>query len=314
MHSLLKRQLRKAGFNEKDMAKAPAEVSGLLDKISKSYENFDNEKYRLTRSMTLASKEMQDLYDEIKLSTAQVIEQSKLSSLGKMASGIAHEVNNPLAIINLKVSYFMDLFEDPDEELEEEDILDVMNNIQEATNRISKIIQSLRSFAKDHKSEEIEVIPFSEVIDTVLDFCSKKLKLNNIVFKQNNIPETNLYAKRSQISQVLVNLINNAIEAHTDKANKNKYVEISAYQNSNSNLLEISIKDNGEGIDAGISHRIFEPFFTTKDVGSGTGVGLSVSKSFAESNGGTLFYEEQNISETEFILTVPVHGEEESND
>ncbi|MGZ3698445.1 MAG: 7TM diverse intracellular signaling domain-containing protein [Bdellovibrionota bacterium] len=223
----------------------------------------------------------------------------KLRALGQMAAGIAHEINNPLAIIH---AYAQNMKKKGTEGNIEGDQVAVMaEKIESTSMRISKIIKSMRSFAHDSESEPFSDVSVAGILEDTLDLCRERLLANGIGLEISVIPsELTIRCRSVEVSQVFLNLLNNSLDA-IEKLPE-KWIELSA--RNGEGRIEIAITDSGSGISQSIQARIFEPFFTTKQQGRGTGLGLSISRSIAESHGGKLRYDSASPN-TRFVLTLP---------
>jgi signal transduction histidine kinase len=224
---------------------------------------------------------------------------SKMASLGEMAAGIAHEINNPLAIISGHVQHLKDLVESG--ECEKENMMEVADKVDQTALRISKIIRSLRFFARDGQDDPFEEASVQEIVDDTLEFCRQRFLSHAIDLRVKPIPEGLMIECRAvQIGQVLLNLLNNAhdaVEPLTDR-----WIELSVEDLGSS--VRIAIIDSGSGVASEIRDKILEPFFTTKEVGKGTGLGLSISKGIIESHQGHLYVDE-TWPHTRFVMEVP---------
>ena len=237
----------------------------------------------------------EQLADQQKL----VIQTSKMTALGEMASGIAHEINNPLGIISSLASDIRDLYEFGN--FEQEKVLDVIGKIEKTVERAAKIINGLRAFARDSSGAKFQMTQVSQILDDTLAFCSEKLKNNGIEL---TLPDSNhrfsIECQPIQISQVLLNLLNNATDAV--QSNPEKWIKIET-KDVNSGI-EISITDSGKGIPFEVREKLFNPFFTTKDIGKGTGLGLSISKGIIAKHGGTITVDSTSPN-TRFQIVLP---------
>lgn len=228
----------------------------------------------------------------------QLTEAERLSSLGQMAGGVAHEINNPLAIIKGKATIIR-------RKLESEKI-DLGNNlrdfdlIESTVDRIAKIIKGLRNYSRNAENDPFETINVQTLISDTLELCSNKLSSRSIEIKTHCHENLSVQCRPAQISQILMNLISNSIDA-VESLDK-KWVEINVSEFNGSVLFAIS--DSGSGINPSIAEKIMNPFYTTKPVGKGTGLGLSISKGIADAHGGTLKYI-PNQQHTTFILDLP---------
>lgn len=229
----------------------------------------------------------------------QNIAHAKMSSLGEMASGIAHEINNPLAIIQAKVFQIRKIIEQPDQ-MDRNKIFEHADKLEITVERIAKIIKGLKSFSRNSEADPMSISSAGAVIENTLEFCRARFKANAIELRLSNIPDAYIKCRESQMAQVLLNLLNNAFDAITEIPEKWVAVDVRELPET----VEISVTDSGQGIPADILKKVMYPFFTTKQVGKGTGLGLSISKGIVEEHGGTLRYESQSEN-TCFVISLP---------
>lgn len=233
--------------------------------------------------------------DQLEEQRNQAIQASKLSSLGEMAGGIAHEINNPLTIISaLATRTKKNLL---DKKIPAEKSFENLDKIISTVDRIAKIIKGLRSFSRDTNGEAFKYKKVSEIVDMTLELCQERFKDNGITIKQYVNPEVEVHCREIQIVQVLVNLLNNSLDAILDQPEK--WIEISA--GDLGGMVMIRVTDSGKGISEEVIDQIMLPFFTTKDIGKGTGLGLSISKGIIEAHEGKFYYE-LNEGHTSFVL------------
>jgi C4-dicarboxylate-specific signal transduction histidine kinase len=208
---------------------------------------------------------------------------AKLASLGEMAAGIAHEINNPLTIIQGSASIIQKLVEI--EPLDKESVVLLTGKMMQTSDRISKIIRSLKSLSRSGENDPFDDVDFIKMLDQCLDICRQRCDRYNIKLK---VPSFNgpvhFRAREVQISQVLMNLLSNAIDAV--KNEKDGWIEVN-YQFGD-DALDIFVSDSGKGVPDEIRNKIMEPFFTTKEVNQGTGLGLSISKTIMQAHYGEL--------------------------
>lgn len=235
----------------------------------------------------------------VKINSMQMLHSAKMSTLGEMAGGISHEINNPLAIIQGKLFHVKKMLESYDDNKMK--VLDCLDKIEQTTERISKIINGLLHFSRDAEFLTNERIKVQEVISETLLFCEERLKQKGIKLKLDlGDPQ---YAKCHPIhlSQALMNLLNNAYDAIQNTTAP--WIEIAL--NSDEKFFYLSITDSGKGIPDDVVEKMMNPFYTTKEVGKGTGLGLSISKGLIESHGGELLYDHQ-CPNTRFIIKMPL--------
>lgn len=226
---------------------------------------------------------------------------NKMASLGKMAAGMAHEINTPMQAISLiaqRVQYQLK------KNVPLEDISSSMGKIIGSVNKVSALIDSLRNVSRDSTGDEFIDTRLSDVVVDAVNMSEENFRLNNVHFDVNyhDVSEdTIIQCQRLQISQVLINLINNAydeIYAMTDKWIKVNVTEIG-------NKIQIAVTDSGSGIPGEIIDKIFEPMFTTKDIGKGTGLGLSISNDIVLTHNGRLYVDKESTN-TCFVMELPM--------
>lgn len=235
----------------------------------------------------------------IKDQQALMISSAKLSSLGEMASGIAHEINNPLAIIKGKAYHILKKLEGG--EVNTEFLIKEITKIEQNSLRIVKIIKGLRTFSRHGEGDPFQLIVFKSLLDDVLELCYERFKYQGVILKTSGELDISIMCQETQLAQVLLNLINNAYDAVSTLPDP--WVEVNVEQHFET--VKISITDSGLGIKSEIAEKIMQPFFTTKEVGVGTGLGLSISKGIIEMHDGR-FYLDQNCPNTRFIIELPV--------
>lgn len=243
----------------------------------------------------------QDITTEV-LAQHKLVQSSKMSSLGEMAGGIAHEINNPLTIISGKVWQIKSKIEKGN--IEPEKIIESLDIVAKTTDRIAKIIKGLRSFSRNSENDPMEVIILTQVIDETLELCRERFKNHSIELKLDLMPQLMIKGRSAQLGQVLMNLLNNAHDAVLNLPEK--WVELHVTQVQQ--IIKITVTDSGHGIANNVVQKMMQPFFTTKDVGKGTGLGLSISKGIIEDHGGKLYYS-GITGNTQFVIEIPAHSE-----
>jgi signal transduction histidine kinase len=228
---------------------------------------------------------------EIKANTA-----ARLASLGEMAAGIAHEINNPLTIINAQVWTIEKKLERGDE-ISGDDLKDRTAKIKNGINRISRIIKNMKKVSHKNENEALKVVNIRSFIEDTLEYYQEKFKRDGIDLSFELLKNSYAFVKEVELSQVLMNLLNNAYDAVGDY--DEKWVRVIVEQDEET--VRIVVRDSGKGISARVLDKIFNPFFTTKDVGKGTGLGLSISKEILQSMEGDLTVNTQ-AENTEFII------------
>jgi two-component system NtrC family sensor kinase len=239
----------------------------------------------------------------------QIIETAKLASVGKLAAGIAHEINNPVAIMVEEAGWIKDLLEE--EEFSKSENLNeferALKQIKTQGQRCKEITHKLLSFARktDSRVQETQV---NDLVKELVSLSEQRAKYSKITIHKNledNLPIT--YMAQSEMQQILLNLINNSVDAMEKSGGE---LTINTY--SEGDVIGIKVSDNGPGIPEANLSRIFEPFFTTKPLGKGTGLGLSICYGIIQKMGGRIDVESVIDSGTTFRIQLPVKGPPES--
>ncbi len=249
---------------------------------------------------------MEDAYKELKETQLQLQNAEKLASIGQLAAGVAHEINNPLGTILLYASMLKDDTEDTNQEKVS---VDDIKMIIEETNRCKGIVSNLLNFARQGKlkieKENIVKITKNIIKSTKLNPLFKDVK---ILFNS-ELVEENYFIDSDQIKQVIVNLLNNACESLEES--ESKQVTINLYKNNE--YLNIEITDTGVGIDNQNMSKLFTPFFTTKKIGKGTGLGLAISYGIIKMHKGNLTVKSEIGKGSTFSVQLPNNKESKLN-
>ncbi len=227
---------------------------------------------------------------------------TRLGLMGEMASGIAHEVNQPLAAISTYTQVSLNLINAESPDLAK--LGEILNKTQQQALRAGGIIHHMRDFVKSH-SKHRSTTDLNALINDAVDLCISELKQNDIklIFElENDLPS--IYVDQIQIEQVLINLIRNSVDALKNLPTKQeRQLTIHSHMVPN-NKIQVRVKDNGSGLDQEQQQKILTPFYTTK--ADGMGMGLSISRSIIEAHKGTLHFNSQPGKGTTFYFTLPV--------
>ena len=232
-----------------------------------------------------------------------VIQSSKMAALGKMAAGIAHEINNPLAVIGEKAGWMKDLLAEEDVSRSEnfKEFEDSIHKIEYHVERAKKVTHRLLGFARRMEPLQ-ETVDVNKTLDETIDFLKNESRYRNIDLQTDFSPDLpNITSDSSQLQQVFLNILNNAIDA----IGKNGMVMIKTRFLPKNSELSVEITDNGPGIPKEMVAKIFDPFFTTKEVGKGTGLGLSIVFSILEKLGGRIMVASEEGKGTTFTIYLP---------
>jgi len=228
------------------------------------------------------TEEVQRREQELRAKQEQLVQAGKLAIVGELATGIAHELNNPLNNIGLFVGNAVDHIELGT--ADQERLLDELRNAMQEVRRATAIISHLRTFGRVAPASR-EPILINGVVRRSFSLLYEHLRLRQIEVRLDLCPEDPVVLGNAiQLEQVLVNLLTNARDAVANAPRKLIHVESTVGEGT----VDLLVHDTGPGIPAGLEERIFDPFFTTKDVGAGTGLGLSIAYGIVKDHGGTI--------------------------
>jgi len=240
---------------------------------------------------------IRDVTDQ-KMLQEQLIQSEKMSAIGQLVSGVAHELNNPLAGISAFAQLLLaEKRFPPDQRTAAE-------TIYSEARRASRIVQNLLTFARQHKAEKVPTA-INQVLDDTLELRGYELRVRGIDVGREydeSLPDT--MADAHQLQQVFLNLITNAEQAMEQREGHHHRLTVRTRRNSGS--IRIEVEDTGAGIPANLIERIFNPFFTTKPTGSGTGLGLSISLGIVREHEGRIWAENPPQAGARFVVEVPI--------
>jgi PAS domain S-box-containing protein len=249
-----------------------------------------------------------DITESVEKET-QLIQASKMTTLGVMTAGMAHEINQPLNVIQVCADFFLKMVK-KGMPISDEDLKSMANDISANVQRAAGIIKHMRDFAR--QSEVVRTkVNINDPIKDVFSVLGHQLKVHQIELELNLDPDLPyIMAEHNRMEQVFINLVTNAVDAMDEKGKKmgtqewRRLLKIKSF--SENNQVVVTVSDTGTGMPQGIIDKIFEPFFTTKDVGKGTGLGVSISYGIVKDYDGTIKIESEVGKGTTFELRFPV--------
>lgn len=303
----------------------------MTERASVQMDSLENLVERRTAELTQTSEALRREIDERKLLESQLVQSEKLASLGQLAAGVAHEINNPIGFIssNLgtlegyfgKLKEMLDAYRLAEQAMQSgstekqlaalreqveldylmEDIPVLIKESKEGIGRAGKIVKDLKAFSRVESSEQWQWADLHEGIDSTLNIAANELKYKADVVKEyGDLPK--IECLPSQINQVIMNLVVNAAQAMGEQRGK-----IILRSGVRGEQVWLEVTDNGSGIAPQSLQRIFDPFFTTKPVGQGTGLGLSLSYGIVNKHGGQITVCSEVGAGTTFKVTLPIH-------
>lgn len=229
----------------------------------------------------------------------QLMHAEKMTALGDMAGGMAHEINNPLTVLELCASRMKMMGEQA--QIDPAKVKKNAEMISSTVERIATIIKGLRSFARDGGRDPFVSTPVRQIVSETLDFCQARFGNHQVHLRVHNIPDDlRLECRPTQVSQVLLNLLGNAFDAI--HSTENPWIEVSAAEVDG--CVELRVMDSGPGIPPEVAAKIMQPFFTTKSAGKGSGLGLSISQVIVTSHNGSLSID-STCAHTCFVIRLP---------
>jgi len=256
------------------------------------------------------TQELENANQELKEATAQLVQSEKLSALGELTAGVAHELNQPLNGIKIiSQSILRDIQKD---RFEEEELEDYLSHVVGQVNKMAEIIDHMRIFTRRTEGMPREMIDVNIVIEGAFKFLEQQLKYHNIEVVRELSPDLpEVIGDGIRLEQVVMNFITNARNAVESSQKDHKSIEVKTYQMdgqtsaNNNHAVVLEVTDNGVGIPEDLREKIFQPFFTTKEPGKGTGLGLSVSSKIIEEHNGKIELSSQVGEGTTFRVILP---------
>ncbi len=274
----------------------PVEIDHLARKIRQAYDTVVRREER--RREALFRDQM----------AQRMAEAERLASLGTLAAGVAHEINNPVAIMIQEAEWIMDLLEDNDDgHIDHEELSHSLELIRVQGRRCKEITHKLLHFARKSETRQ-QVLDLNEMVLEMLQLMEKQAKSSNVRLETQLAPDLpRITASPSEVQQVLLNLINNAIAAMEEKGGHIVMATSATTHPEIGPAALLQIADNGPGIPEANLTRIFDPFFTTKPVGKGTGLGLSICYGIIKKMHGDITVESVLGQGATFSVYLPVH-------
>ena len=255
------------------------------------------------RQRKIAEAQLGQAYQDLKETQVQLVQTAKLASIGELAAGVAHELNQPLMVIRTAIQFLMRSLQKQRVSLPE--VAQHLEPVERHTKRMMNIIDHLRAFSRQSQTP-FAVVKINQVLDEAFLMVGEQLRLRNITVEKHLAPDLPaISGDANQLEQVFLNVITNARDAITATPNASGTLQITTRVSDSQEHIEIIIRDTGCGIPAAHLDKIFDPFFTTKEVGKGTGLGLSISYGIIKAHQGEIRVVETGPTGTTFVIRLP---------
>ena len=275
------------------------EIGELARSFNQMTLKLQNSRQELERTNQMLEQKVQERTRELEEAQNQLVQAEKMSVVGQLVSGVAHELNNPLAGV-LGYSQLLLRMEVPDE------VKRGLEKIESEADRCKRIVQNLLIFARKNRPQK-RPIDVNGVVESVLELKEYQFKVDNVRVMKDLAPRLPLtMADSGQLQQVVMNIVHNAQQAMND--GKREAI-LTVRSRGEQGSIHLEIADTGPGIAPGNLNRIFDPFFTTKEVGQGTGLGLSICYGIIQEHRGRIWAESREGGGTRFHVQIPVQEE-----
>ena len=262
------------------------------------------ESFQYQRKISKQNQVLESTIDQLKETETQLVQSEKLASLGRMSAGIIHEINNPLNFASTGLYTLRNKAKHLSPEVQK-DYQEILTDVEDGIKRVKNIVSDLRMFTHP-ETESQDQVNVAEVVKASLRFLSHELKESNVQINNQLAPNLIVWANKNKLIQVLVNLLQNSLDAMKQKTfeAEKPTIWLEGRQEGKQSLL--IIRDNGTGIDSQHLDKIFDPFYTTKDVGQGMGLGLAICYRIIQDCGGRISVRTEPGKFCEFTLHFPL--------
>ena len=294
-----------------------AEIKNYVENLQKRTDEMESANQQLNQEVEQrkqAEVALNEAYADLKQTQAQLVQSGKLTSIGELAAGVAHELNQPLMVIRGQAQMLLK------NQAADSEVFEDLSIIERNTKRVMRIIDHLRTFSRQSQSD-FQPVNVNRIIEESFLLIEEQLRLSGIDVERKyleNLPT--VYGDINQLEQVLLNLITNARDAIEKRRSlekdppdqiKDEITVETCINATDPEWIEIYVKDTGEGVSSEVLNKIFDPFFTTKEVGKGTGLGLSISYGIIKDHKGDIEVIDTGDVGTTFCIRLPKHNNQD---
>ncbi|MDF1544102.1 MAG: ATP-binding protein [bacterium] len=312
-------QVSRGDFSKRAELKQQDEIGHLASTFNRMVDSLEQSRDEIEEYNRNLEQKIIERTLELEEIQQQLVQSEKLSAIGQLAAGVAHELNNPLGgILGYSQFTLEKLKKFKERENAPKDIdkfIRYLTDIETQARRCKTIVQNLLRFSRSSRTTDFEDVDINQVVEDTRTFVEHQLHMNNIELEVNlseSLPV--IHGNGGQLQQVLTNLIINAMHASPADSIINVFTRYSPPLGEFSGAIEIIVADQGTGISPENLNKIFEPFFTTKMVGKGTGLGLSVSYGIIKDHGGEVKVDSVEGEGSTFVVVLPVKKESSESD